>query len=63
MVLSVRNEFFILYLKTLGYSDKDNLSYKMFNLHREKKMCHLHLKWIVKHFLNPLTRNIDFQDI
>ena len=29
----------------------------------EKKIYPLYLEWIVKHFLNPLTRNVDFQDI
>ena len=33
-------------------------------LHRGKKKIYLlHLERIDKHFLNPLTRNIDFQDI
>ena len=28
-----------------------------------KKIYRIHLERIVKHFLNPLARNIDFQDI
>ena len=32
-------------------------------LHGEKKIYRLHLERIVKHFLNPLARKIDFQDI
>ena len=38
-------------------------SFYLERIHWEKKIYCLHLKWIVKYFLNPLTRNIDFQVI
>ena len=38
------------------------LKYGRFNF-TEKKKIMLHLERLVKHFLNPLTRNIDFQVI
>ena len=35
----------------------------LFRYFAEKKIYRLHVERIVNHFLNPLTRNIDFQDI
>ena len=32
-------------------------------VYTEKKIYFLHPERMVKHFLNPLTRNIEFQDI
>ena len=32
-------------------------------VHRKEKIYHLDLEQIVEHFLNPLTRNEDLQDI
>ena len=37
--------------------------YNGFNYALRKKIYLLYLEQIVKHFQNPLTRNIDFQDI
>ena len=32
-------------------------------VHRKEKIYHLDLEQIVEHFLNPLIRKIDFEDI
>ena len=41
----------------------ENIDLNLREICREKKIHRLHLERIVNYFLNPLTRNIDFQII
>ena len=53
-----KKRLFLIPLKVLERPPRRPLFHSSSTL--RKNICHLHLEWIVTHFLNSLTRNLDF---